>query len=252
MAKVFIKNVTTESLSLDLKIGDVIIRETLGASQSVDVGDRVAIDDINESSAIKSLISASKITITSQSDADDVEADTKVMMVSCVGAPALAAAAGLVASTDWANGTKTIVAQPDVPRNITVALTDADNSCRGLLTITGKDAAGRTVVEQLRPDGTVGAKTLTGTKIFAKVDSIVAANCTGGVPATDVFVCGYGTVIGLPADIVNTAAVKNVYLAGVRIASPVVAAGLSVSGVDASAGTYNGTKLLFVWFNAGE
>lgn len=161
-----------------------------------------------------------------------------------MGAPILADADRIVASVDWADGALVVAAQPDVPRNITIALTDADNSVTGLITVTGKDARGRTVVETMEPDGAGAGKTLTGTKIFAKVDSVVVSGTAGAAPGSDVVVVGVGDVIGTPNDLDSEAVLHHAYLGGVRQAAPVLATGVSTSGINASAGTYDGTKIL--------
>ena len=169
-----------------------------------------------------------------------------------LGMPALAAAEGCVADEDWVNGgtegtkTLTIANQPDCPRNVTALLTDADDSCTGTLTITGKDCQGRTVVETMSPDGEGEGKTLTGTKIFASVTSAVVVG-KGGTTSTDQIRVGYGDVIGVPIDLSRAVQVPNVYLGGVLIEAPVLSTGVSTSGVNASAGTYNGTKALIAY-----
>lgn len=160
-----------------------------------------------------------------------------------LGAPVVADVDRIVTSVDWADGSLTIAAQPDVPRNLTVALTDADNSVTGLLTITGLDPSGRVVVETMQPDGAGGGKTLTGTKIFASVTSAVISGTSGALAGTDVVVIGVGNVIGLGIDIPAAAAVTYCALGGTKL-TPTVATGESTSGVNASAGTYDGTKLL--------
>lgn len=161
-----------------------------------------------------------------------------------MGLPVVADADRIVTSILFANGTLTIAAQPDCPRNITIALTDADDSVVGTITVTGKDPMGRTITEVMHPDGEGAGKTLTGTKIFAKIDSVVISGASGAEVDVDMVVVGVGNVIGLPLDIPDVDGVRHVYLGGVRIASPTVAIGTSTSGIDVSAGTYNGSKAL--------
>ena len=164
-----------------------------------------------------------------------------------MGLPVIADIDRIVVTVDWADGTLTIAAQPDTPRNITIALTDADNSVTGLITVTGKDCDGDVVVETMAPDGLGGGKTLTGTKMFAQITSVVISN-TGGTPTTDdEVVVGVGNKIALPQDIIAAAAVRHVFLGGVRQASPTVTTGASTSSVDASAGTYNGAKAMVAY-----
>jgi len=165
-----------------------------------------------------------------------------------LGAPVLADVDRIVASEDWKDVALTIAAQPDVPRNLTVALTDVDNSVTGLLTITGKDAMGREVVETMAPDGAGGGKALVGTKIFAEITSAVITNSAGEATGVDVITIGVGDVIGLPVDIAVAACVVHAYLDGAKV-SPTIATGVSESGIDASAGTYDGIKLLYALVN---
>lgn len=161
-----------------------------------------------------------------------------------LGVPVVADVDRIVESILFADGTLTIAAQPDCPRNVTATLTDADDSVVGTLTITGKDPMNRTITEVMSPDGEGGGKTLVGTKIFAKIDSVVISGASGGEGGVDLLVVGVGNVIGLPLDIPDVDGVRHVYLGGVRIASPTVAIGASTSGIDASAGTYDGAKIL--------
>ena len=165
-----------------------------------------------------------------------------------LGQPVLADVDRIVVSTDWATGSYSIAAQPDCPRNITAALTDADNSVKtGTVTITGEDVEGNTITETMTPDGIGGGKALVGTKMFAKITSVVIGATTGGLAGTDKLVVGVGTAIGIPWTLLHAAAIRHVYLAGVRIASPVVTVGPATSSVDVSAGTYDGAKVLLVY-----
>ena len=140
----------------------------------------------------------------------------------------------------------TLAAEPEVPRNLTATLTDADNSVSGLLTIIGKDIRGRTIQEVQTVVLGVG-KAFVGTKIFALVTSITISGTSGATPGTDVVIVGVGDVIGTPMDLDSQAVVQHVYLGGVRIAGPVLSTGISLSGVDVSAGTYDGSKILQVF-----
>lgn len=161
-----------------------------------------------------------------------------------MGAPVVADDDRIVVSADWADGSLVIAAQPDVPRNITAVLTDADNSVTGLLTITGKDCRGRTITETMAPDGAGGGKTLTGTKIFASITSAVITDSEGEVAETDLIKIGVGNVIGTPYDLDSDAVVHHVYLGGALQSSPTIVTGVSISGINASSGTYNGSKIL--------
>jgi hypothetical protein len=165
-----------------------------------------------------------------------------------MGAPVLADVDRIVVSVDWADGALVIAAQPDVPRNVTATLTDADNSVSGVLTIVGKDIRGRTITEVQTVVLGVG-KAFVGTKIFASITSITITGTSGATPSTDVVTVGVGDVIGTPMDLDSVATVHHVYLGGTRIASPVLTTGVSLSGINASAGTYNGAKILHAFLD---
>ncbi|MFA4944457.1 MAG: hypothetical protein WC789_07125 [Lentisphaeria bacterium] len=139
-------------------------------------------------------------------------------------------AAGLCALADWADGALVLAAQPDVPRNVTIALTDADNSCTGLITVTGVDHQGRAVVETMSPDGAGGGKALVGTKIFARVTSVVISGAAGFAPGDQVS-CGFGLKFGIPFDLSAGAEVLHAYVEGVRQAGPTITTGVSLSGI---------------------
>lgn len=174
------------------------------------------------------------------------------MASAALGAPVVADDDRIVVPVDIANGPQVIAAQPDVPRNLTATLTDANNTVTAAtLTIVGKTPQGATVTEtanltQLKA-GWVGKV------IYHSIASVTVSGVTGTVGAgTDQLKVGVGNVIGLPAPLSIDSQVKAVSLGAVPVASPVVATGLNSSGVDASAATYNGTKTLVVWYNPFE
>ena len=68
-----IVNNGSSQLSLDVTIGEIILRETIAVGGSVDVGDRITIDNLNQDPAIRSLVAAGIITITTVSESTDVE-----------------------------------------------------------------------------------------------------------------------------------------------------------------------------------
>jgi hypothetical protein len=175
--------------------------------------------------------------------------DTFVLR-SGLGAPVVADPDRIVVSRAFEDATATLAAQPDVPRNLTITITDANTSITaGLVTVTGIDPQGRTITEVF--DVTDGL-TQTGVKIFAVVSSVVISGQAGSdAGVTDVITVGVGNVIGLPSPIDTAGQVKHVYLDGARVASPTVARGPSTSGVDVSGSTYNGTKELVVFYAPG-
>lgn len=183
--------------------------------------------------------------IPDEEEHETLEAQTQGVISAFLGQPVVADTDRIVVSCDWATGALSIAAQPDCPRNVTATLTDADNSCTGTLTIAGEDPDGQPITETMTPDGAGGGKTLTGTKMFAKITSVAITNAAGGTPSTDVVVVGVGNKIGLPVNITRSLAVVHVFLGGARQASPTIATGASTSSVDASAGTYDGAKVLW-------
>lgn len=167
-----------------------------------------------------------------------------------LGAPILADVDRIVTSVDWKDSTLSIAAQPDVPRNVTATLTDANDSVSGVLTIIGTDIRGRTITEVMTVALGVG-KVLTGTKIFASITSAIITGSSGELNGTDVVTVGVGNVIGTPMDLDSVATVRHSYLGGTRLTAT-VATGVSLSGIDASAGTYDGSKMLHVFLQTAR
>lgn len=160
-----------------------------------------------------------------------------------MGAPIAADVDRIVVSVDWDDGTLTIAAQPDVPRNLTVTVTDADASITGgIVTITGKDAQGRTVVETMNiAEGLAWV----GEKIFAQVISAVISGTTGTPEAgVDVLTVGVGNKIGTCIDLGAASEVVHTYL-GTKVTPDSVVIGESKSSIDAHTATYNGTKIMW-------
>jgi hypothetical protein len=167
-----------------------------------------------------------------------------------LGAPILADVDRIVAALDpVADGALTIAAQPDVPRNVTVTVTDANDSVTCTCTIRGKDLAGR-IIEEVAQTTLGTGKVFAGTKMFAKVDSAVVSG-TSGAAAGDTISVGVGDVIALPKPIVNAAAIKHAFFGGAPVTPDAIATGESTSGVDTSGGTYDGSKELRVAYYPG-
>jgi len=97
----------------------------------------------------------------------------------------------IVESVAIANGTQTIANQPDVPRNITIAVTDANASISaGTVVVTGLSPTGVVVTETL----TFPTLTLTGTATFSSVTSVVVAGIVGAT-GVDTLIVGIGSNI---------------------------------------------------------
>lgn len=104
----------------------------------------------------------------------------------------------IIASTNLLNNTtySTLTDQPDVPRNITITVTDTTPSIvAGTITVNGLDVNGTAITEVLNLAGPT--LTFTGTKVFASVTTVVTASVTvlGGA-ADETFIVGTGSVVG--------------------------------------------------------
>ncbi len=106
----------------------------------------------------------------------------------------VATTGSIVASVDIANGTQTILAQPDYPRtiNITVTNTHSDITA-GTVTVNGTDANGRAISESIN---LASVFTLTGTLIFYTVTSVVVAGLLGAT-AGDTLTVDSGSTVQL-------------------------------------------------------
>uniref|UniRef100_A0A6H1ZFD6 Putative pectate lyase n=1 Tax=viral metagenome TaxID=1070528 RepID=A0A6H1ZFD6_9ZZZZ len=127
--------------------------------------------------------------------------------------------------------TPAIVAQPDVPRNITVTSVDAAAGAPVLTTsviITGKDAKGNTVTETIT---TSGSETKLGAVAFASVTSqevdVIAGNGVG-----DTLSIGIGEILGLSNKINATSDV-------IKIKKNNANATVATAQVNAVNATYN-------------
>lgn len=149
----------------------------------------------------------------------------------------------IVTTHDIAAGGMAIAAQPDVPRNLTFVLTDADDSVTATITIDGKDIQGRPVQEVAQITLGTG-KAWTGTKIFAQVDSIIVSTLSGEA-AGDAIIVGIGNVIGLPNDINDEQEVLRIYVGAGEVTADAIATGESTSGIDANGATYDGSKIMY-------
>ncbi len=176
----------------------------------------------------------------------------KITDICTLGTPILAATNRYVASVNLTNIAFTIANQPDIPRNVTVTVTDTTPSINaGTITVIGFDVTNNPVTEVFTFPGTPAAsRTFTGVMIFAQITSITAAGVAvlGGA-GDELIVAGCGTVIGLPNPIQTAGAVNHVWLGTAKQTSPVIAVGSQSSGVDASAGVYNGAKSLTVSYD---
>lgn len=107
---------------------------------------------------------------------------------------AIAVANKIVTSVAIANGAQIIANQPDVPRNITIAVTDMDTSIdAGVVTVTGTDIKGDLLVEAF--DLTT-ALVFVGTSNFATITSVVVS-ALHGAALGDTLIVGVGSNVQL-------------------------------------------------------
>ena len=167
-----------------------------------------------------------------------------------IGTPALADVDNIVASTNAKVGAYTVAdTTPDgtIPRNLTVtrtAVSTADTG--GTVVIVGTDGADAALTETI----TVGADgvTVAGTKAFKTVTSVTGV---GWVIAAgnDTITVGFGALVGLPVVLTASTGTALTTLATTVAVSNTTGGTRATSTVDASAGTFNGSKSLVVYLD---
>ncbi len=144
-------------------------------------------------------------------------------------APIAAEVISIVADVSMANGAQTIAAQPDYPRKLQVAITDANSSVSaGIVTIVGVDASGNAVSEAVALTG--GTATKKTANAFAHVTS-ATISALAGAAAADHISIGVAADLGLPAMGNPAPSGFAVFKANVNQADE------AVGTVDATAGT---------------
>ncbi len=167
-----------------------------------------------------------------------------------LGAPEVEDTDSIVADGNMKNGSYTIAGQPDVPRTISMTVTkETANDTMGTVTITGTDALDQSITEEVTPNnGDTSSGYTESTKAFKTVESIVGEGWEMAT-ANDQIQFGYGKKIGLP---IALSTIDNVLLClldrDVQAHTPAVGDPGSVAEtvIDASAGTYDGTKVMQV------
>lgn len=164
-----------------------------------------------------------------------------------LGAPALADDDLIVVSTDMKNGTYTIAAQPDIPRNITATVATVDVAdTMGTLTVAGTNYLDEVISEVLTP---ISGSTVTGLKAFKTITSITGADWVIGGTDEDTITIGTGNELGLHRSLSATSKVKlGILGTTITACNPTVVATIEETTVDMSAGTYDGSKeaIIFV------
>ena len=141
-------------------------------------------------------------------------------------------------------GSYVIAHQPDVARLLTLTHVTVvvGTDTLGTVTITGTSIANRVISEVLTPSADAVVST---TKAFKTVTSIVGAGwVTAG--GADTIIVGVGPALGLPVVVESTAVCMA--LVGTANVTPTVVDDYAIEKctVDASAGTYDGTKVVYI------
>lgn len=163
-----------------------------------------------------------------------------------LGTPVVADPDKIVTIANMKVGAYTIAAQPDVPRNITLthaAVGAADTL--GTVTVVGTDVNDQPITEVLTP---VSGTLVAGLRAFKTVVSVTGAGWVIG-EGNDTILVGVGTVLGLPF-ILNAATDVQLGILGVAPIVPTTvfhATEISKNTTDISSGTYNGSKVAFVF-----
>ena len=153
-----------------------------------------------------------------------------------------------VTSADMANGAYTLAdTAPDMARNIRITITQqgSANDTHGTVTIVGKDILGNDIEEVIEPDANT---TTDGEKAFASISSITQAGWEMDTTADKIKI-GTGNAIGLPVALSTT---DNILLCTLNrsVQSHTASVGdpgsVAETTVDASAGTYNASKVMQV------
>lgn len=180
-----------------------------------------------------------------------------------LGTPKLADTDWLVVDRAMANATFTLAHTNSgdtgnaAARNVTVKATQAggQDDTFGKVTITGTDVNGDVISEEIVP---VNGSTVAGLKAFKTVTSVVQSGWTAGGTADRIEV-GFGGLVGIPAmaggrtgywvSKLHEGDAKAITgYVGTAVQAPTIVADDTVPGTtfDLSAGTYNGSKQVFV------
>lgn len=125
-----------------------------------------------------------------------LERVTEELSLGTPAAPLAATASYIVTTRVIAGGSQPLAAQPDVPRNATITVTDANVSISaGTITLNGVDQLGATQAEVLN---LASALTFTGTVLWASITSVVVAGLVGNGVA-DTLAVGIGSSIYVDA-----------------------------------------------------
>ncbi len=126
----------------------------------------------------------------------------------------------IVESTDVSGGgpgTATIAHQPDVPRNVTVTVTQVGGTITAYsIEVHGYDAKGRKVIEKFTKPAGGSPWAQIGNRAFAKIAYVYWS--VTGAGAGDTLIVGIGTILGLSGLLTRAADVLYVEQSGARTA----------------------------------
>jgi hypothetical protein len=120
--------------------------------------------------------------------------------IGAAGLPGAADTAGLMAALQDDGAVAAVVAgnslyQPDVPRNVTATAGGTSADIKAIsVTVTGKNAEGKTITEDVGPFTVNTAGTVAGALAFAEITSVSIPAHDGTDATTSI---GYGDIIGL-------------------------------------------------------
>lgn len=160
-----------------------------------------------------------------------------------LGTPVVADVDRIVTVANMKNGSYTIAAQPDVPRNITLThlTVAAGTDTVGIVTVTGTDVNGQVISEILTP---TADDITSGRKCFKTITAVVGSGwaIAGG---NDTITVGVGSALGLPFVITENAQVCFT-IVGTSITVPTVDHDdADITECSVSTGTYDGSKRVF-------
>lgn len=178
-----------------------------------------------------------------------------------LGAPALSSTNALVTGTalkvgafvitggtyavPTANGGTTVnTGKLDVPRNVSVLVVTTGTAADtlGKMTITGVDMRSKPATETL----TLATGVNAGKKVFKRVTGITVAGWVAADGADLVFV-GSGNLIGLPVKLNSATGLALATLGTTVGVYPTTGGDIQTSTINASAATYDGSKVLTVY-----
>lgn len=140
--------------------------------------------------------------------------------------------------------THTLAAQPDVCRNVTMNLVDANTSISGITAVVrGLDYWGNPITERLTKAGGTGQ--VVGAMLFSQIDSI-KTTATGSSAAGDTVAFGIGTKLGLPVRLGDSSDVKFKRETANQDTTGVIAINADGSASWLPANVPNGVRTYFV------